>query len=117
MGRPAGITHLASALLIALVTTAHAAETPPKTPIDGIEDNSFLIEEAYNQEPGVVQHIFNAIYVNDPKNRGWTFSFTQEWPVFGQEHQLSYTIPSSALRQEGERVRGIGDILDRKSVV
>src|ERR1051325_5092878 len=95
MSRPAGITHLASALLIAIVTTAHAAETPPKTPIDGIEDNSFLIEEAYNQEPGVVQHIFNATYVNDPKNRGWTFSFTQEWPVFGQEHQLSYTIPSS----------------------
>ena len=25
----------------------------------GIQDNSFFIEEAYNQEPGVVQHIFN----------------------------------------------------------
>src|SRR5207302_3879177 len=25
----------------------------------GIQDNSFLIEEAYNQEPGVVQHILN----------------------------------------------------------
>jgi hypothetical protein len=24
----------------------------------GIQDNSFFIEEAYNQEPGVVQHIF-----------------------------------------------------------
>lgn len=23
-----------------------------------IEDNSFLVEEAYNQEPGVIQHIF-----------------------------------------------------------
>jgi len=23
----------------------------------GIQDNSFLIEEVYNQEPGVVQHI------------------------------------------------------------
>src|ERR1041384_8289545 len=107
MSRPAGITHLASALLIALVKTAHAAETPHTIPIHGIEDNSFLIEEAYNQEPVVVQHIFNAICVNNPKNRGWTFSFTQEWPVFGQEHQPSYTIPSSALPQEGERVRGI----------
>jgi hypothetical protein len=28
-----------------------AQGTPP------IQDNSFLIEEAYNQEPGVVQHI------------------------------------------------------------
>ncbi len=89
-----------------------AAETSnAKTPIDGIEDNSFLVEEAYNQEPGVVQHIFNAVYVNDPKNRGWAFSFTQEWPVFGQEHQFSFTIPSSALRQEGESVHGIGDML------
>src|SRR5207249_6683399 len=25
----------------------------------GIQDNSFFIEEAYNQEPGVVQHILN----------------------------------------------------------
>jgi hypothetical protein len=25
----------------------------------GIQDNSFFIKEAYNQEPGVVQHIFN----------------------------------------------------------
>ena len=89
-----------------------AAEPPKeKTPIDGIEDNSFLVEEAYNQDPGVVQHIFNAIYVNDPKNRGWAFSFTQEWPLYGLEHQLSFTIPSFAQRQEGERVRGIGDML------
>ena len=35
---------------------ARAAE---ERPIDVIEDNSFLIEEAYNQEAGVVQHIFN----------------------------------------------------------
>ncbi len=28
-------------------------------PAEGIEDNSFLVEEAYNQEAGVVQHIFN----------------------------------------------------------
>jgi hypothetical protein len=89
-----------------------AAEPPKeKTPIDGIEDNSFLVEEAYNQDPGVVQHIFNAIYATDPKRHGWTFSFTQEWPVFGLDHQLSYTIPSSAVREDGEWSRGIGDVL------
>ena len=39
---------------------------PPQSPLiaseplaKGIQDNSFFIEEAYNQEPGVVQHIFN----------------------------------------------------------
>ena len=28
----------------------------------GILDNSFLIEEAYNQESGIVQHILNLIF-------------------------------------------------------
>lgn len=81
------------------------------TPIDGISDNSFLIEEAYNQEPGVIQHIFNAVYSNDPKRRGWAFNFTQEWPVFSQDHQFSYTIPSYHVWEDGEPVRGIGDVL------
>ncbi len=82
-----------------------------KNPIDVISDNSFLIEEAYNQEPGVVQHIFNAVYTRDPSRHGWTFSFTQEWPVLAQEHQLSYTIPFSHIWDSGELQSGIGDIL------
>jgi hypothetical protein len=80
-------------------------------PIDGISDNSFLIEEAYNQEQGVIQHIFNAIYSDDSRHRGWTFSFTQEWPFFSEDHQLSFTIPSSHVRDEGQQQNGIGDIL------
>jgi len=27
----------------------------------GIQDNSFSVEEAYNHEPGVVQHILNVL--------------------------------------------------------
>ena len=80
-------------------------------PIDVIEDNSFLIEEAYNQEPGVVQHIFNAQYTTSGGFHGWNFSFTQEWPVFSLEHQLSYTIPSFHQIDEKNRVYGVGDIL------
>ncbi|TAK07500.1 hypothetical protein EPO44_03950, partial [bacterium] len=57
-----------------------AAPAAEANPIDGISDNSFLLEEAYNQEPGVAQHIFNAVYSNDPRRRGWSFNFTQEWP-------------------------------------
>jgi hypothetical protein len=79
-------------------------------PIDVIEDNSFLIEEAYNQEAGVVQHVVTAAYNNDSRQRGWTFGFTQEWPVFSQEHQFSYTIPSYHLHENGDRVFGIGDV-------
>ena len=80
-------------------------------PIDGIEDNSFLIEEAYNQEEGVIQHIFNALYTNDSRHRGWAFTFIDEWPLFSEEHQISFTIPSSHLRDEGQQQNGIGDVL------
>src|SRR5438105_15896804 len=38
-----------------LPSRIHASEPLAK----GIQDNSFFIEEAYNQEPGVVQHILN----------------------------------------------------------
>ncbi|MBI4526310.1 MAG: transporter [Deltaproteobacteria bacterium] len=94
---------------------AHAADVKEKRPIDGIADNSFLIEEAYNQEPGVVQHIFTAQYGAErdkkPRERGWNFSFTQEWPIFSELHQFSYTIPSSHIHGGGESQSGIGDIL------
>jgi len=82
-----------------------------KRPIDVIEDNSFLVEEAYNQEPGVVQHVFTAAYNNDSRRRGWDFTFTQEWPLFSQDHQLSYTVPSSHFIDGADRIYGVGDIM------
>jgi hypothetical protein len=88
-----------------LTVTASAQQEP----IEIIEDNSFLIEEAYNQEPGVVQHIFQAVYSNDPRQRGWVFTFTQEWPILGQDHQFSYTIPFYHLINDGSRQYGAGD--------
>jgi len=62
-----------------------------------IEDNSFLIEEAYNQEEGVVQHISN--FLHDLRSTTFVYSFTQEWPLGGMSHQLSYTIPIAHLDQ------------------
>src|SRR5207249_2279859 len=56
----------------------------------GIQDNSFFIEEAYNQQPGVVQHIFNVPIDFTNGSREIAPSFTQEWPVFSQTHQFSY---------------------------
>ena len=101
------------ALLCAFVSFAFGivVQAQEARPIDGIADNSFLMEEAYNQEAGVVQHIFTALYGNDSQRRGWAFSFTQEWPVFSQQHQFSYTIPSSSIREGGEHQDGIGDVL------
>ena len=56
-----------------------------------IQDNSFLIEEAYNQEDGVVQHIS---YVQRSfTSRDWVFTQTDEWPVRSLKHQLSVTLP------------------------
>jgi hypothetical protein len=51
-----------------------------------IRDNSFLIEEAYNQDRNVVQHI--ATFA-DARNGGWEFSFTDEWPLSSVRDQLS----------------------------
>ncbi len=104
-----------------VLCAAAMAQTPPsdtageepKRPIDGIRDNSFLIEEAYNQEAGVVQHIwtgrFGADHRGEPDDRTLDLSFTQEWPVFGQTNQFSYTIPYSFVDGDGEHGSGIGD--------
>lgn len=72
-----------------------------------IEDNSFLIEEAYNQEERVVQHISNLMHLQEHINT-YYYSFTQEWPVGSQLHQLSYTIPLSFIRHGAS---GPGDIM------
>lgn len=78
-------------LAAGLPLAAPAQEAAP------IEDNSFLLEEAYNQESGVVQHI-NTLW----RSRGsWAYSFTQEWPLSGQRHQLSFTVPVAG---------GLGDV-------
>ena len=87
---------------------ARAAEPRP---IDGFSDHSFLLEEAYNQERGEVQHTFNAVYTNDFRRRGWSFNFEQEWWLFTEDHQVAFSIPFSHLREEGEKQRGVGDIL------
>ena len=70
-----------------------------------IADNSFLIEEAYNQERGVVQHI--SAWQRALRSAAWAFTFTQEWPVGTQTHQLSYTIPVQ--RTERPSSTGLGD--------
>ena len=97
--------------LVVYISPATVVAAQKERPIDVIEDNSFLIEEAYNQEPGVIQHIFTAHYIDDSRRRGWAFNFTQEWPIFSQKHQFSYTIPSYHLVENDDRQNGLGDVL------
>jgi hypothetical protein len=102
---------LSACLALLILSSGVTARGAEKDPIDALADNSFLVEEAYNQEPGVAQHVFNAVYVNDSARRGWAFNFTQEWPIFSADHQFSYSIPSARLRDEGHRQTGVGDMV------
>jgi hypothetical protein len=87
--------------------TVFSQETLKKEYSEAIEDNLYFNEEAYNQEDRVVQHISNGKYTHLSKD--FEYTFTQEWPVFSQKHQFSYTIGYSFLGSN--RINGIGDIL------
>ncbi len=82
--------------------------TQTKAPQKPIQDNSFLLEEAYNQEAGVIQHISSFSRSWDTKN--WVYAFTEEWPVFGLKHQLSATVLVLGLRSGPNTDKGFGDI-------
>jgi len=90
----------ASLLLVALIPAAARAQA--------IADNSFLMEEAYNQERGVVQHIsaFQLFRGGD----SWAYTFTQEWPLFSQTHQLSFTLPIQRTGNGSSFATGLGDV-------
>ena len=73
-----------------------------------IQDNSFLIEEAYNQEFGVVQHIQG--WQRNWPGEDWVYTFTQEWPIDpAPRNQFSYTIPVVNLGAGSDT--GVGDVL------
>lgn len=102
-------THTVALLALALGYQAAlpaSAEEKDTRPAAGVQDNSFLIEEAYNQEAGVVQHIANL----RRQGHDWIFTFTQEWPLGSQTHQFSYTVPYLWLKGDQGRVDGFGDV-------
>jgi hypothetical protein len=99
------LTAILAALLFVLPAGAQLpAPTPPKSePAPPISDNSFLVEEAYNQEEGVVQHIATDRLDRDGN---WVATFTQEWPAPSQRDQLSYTLQL----QSADGGAGFGDL-------
>ena len=98
------VKYLLLSIIIVLACPIHAlGQNTDKFDFVRIEDNSFLMEEAYNQDPGVIQHISSFQYM---RNHTWVYTFTDEWPVPGRKHQLSATIP---VFNYGET--GFGDIL------
>ncbi len=100
--------------LSAATDSISALEKASTRPATGIMDNSFFVEEAYNQEPGVVQHILTFEHSTTrragPDQHDYELAFTQEWPVFTQAHQFSYSIPFSFLDDGRTKENGLGDI-------
>jgi DtxR family Mn-dependent transcriptional regulator len=98
----------ASAVIAFLwLTGSAAAQTPapPARPVVEpfeITDNSFLVEEAFNQDPKIFQNIFGFTRFDG----SWQATFTQEWPAPGLRHQLSYTLSAASL---GPHI-GFGDV-------
>lgn len=84
-----------------------AAQQSDNEELPPISDNSFLIEEAYNQEAGIVQHIsaFSRAAGGD-----WLYTFTQEWPLAGQKHQVGFTVPLAHADFSPGAATGLGDI-------
>ena len=93
-------THSVSiAALLTLGVSSGVAQTAPP-----VRDNSFLVEEAYNQEARVVQHI--SVFSLVRRGNAWEYGFTQEWPLGSQRHQLSVTVPVL----NAADATGVGDI-------
>lgn len=89
-----------------LVASGQEKSSVQDTP--GIQDNSFLIEEAYNQEEGVVQHIstFSRMW----NSKDWSYTFTQEWPgLRNPRNQYSYTLVGMHSGAFGGA--GLGDVI------
>jgi hypothetical protein len=100
---------VAAALCLSLARAAAAQDAGPTQEPPPIQDNSFLVEEAYNQEAGVVQHL--QLFLWDWKSGGWAWTFTQEWPVPRDTHQLSFSVLLSRVERgspEGAAT-GLGD--------
>lgn len=89
--------------VLGLSAAAHAQAPAPKAEPFQIMDNSFLVEEAYNQEAGIFQNILGVSRAGG----AWGMGFTQEWPVRSQTHQVSYTV--SLL--ENPAHAGLGDVM------
>src|SRR5437016_5370175 len=81
---------LAFIVLAPFSAQSQVASSKPDSAPPIVQDNSFLMEEAYNQEKGIVQHINT--FRTHRGTSDFDYSFTQEWPVGGLTHQLSFDL-------------------------
>lgn len=76
-----------------------------------IEDNSMFIEEAFNQERAVIQHISNLVVADGDVS----YFYTQEIPMPFEKFQFSFTVEHSSFKTrpnpEMPTKGGFGDLL------
>jgi hypothetical protein len=120
MKKPTTISTLFFFCFVAIVVTSFGQEQSlsdmPKKgsylyyPQPAFEDNSFLLEEAFNQPMSVIQNIFN-YNLDNIRYKNAQFSFTQEIPLTDLTHQLSYTfVYNFAENPNGGMNSGFGDM-------
>lgn len=94
------------------------ADVPAEDTPGHIRDNAFLVEEAFNQETGVAQHIFNWIISwdrgSEVSTRDFVANYTMELPIGSQKHQFSFTpqFLSSFEKPDGQPAEQHADVGD-----
>lgn len=62
-----------------------------------LQFNSFFLHEAFNAPARTVQHVqslrVGSTAGNPAFNDAWAYAFEQRWPIGGDRHQMSYTLP------------------------
>jgi hypothetical protein len=99
-------------VLIASARAARGAD-PADALVAATQDNSFLLQEAYNQEAGVVQSIATVeLDAFGSGERDWTIGLSQEWPLFSSDHQVSFFLPVQVVAgHDAESASGLGDLV------
>lgn len=91
--------------LLAVFLASAKAHAQQSVDFDGIDDNSFLMDEGYTQDPGTVQNILYGIaYPTNPKDI--YLNLSQEWGI-SERHQAGFTLPITIYQNTGD---GVGDL-------
>jgi len=72
-----------------------------------LQSNGLLVDTAYHQEDGEVQHALT--FSRSPKD-GWASVISQEWPIFSEKHQVSLSLPANLFVRRPDGNRGVGDL-------
>ncbi len=84
---------IAASIFAATLLSAQGQEHSESKPSGPIQDNSFLIEEAYNQEDGIIQH--TSAFERLTNRHDWVYTQTDEWPWRSYKHQVSVTLAAT----------------------